>query len=37
VPASEDEMISYTDKLMYRVKSTGKNNVLTETFMPTGA
>ena len=30
VPASEDEIISFTDKLMYRVKSSGKNNVLTQ-------
>jgi diguanylate cyclase (GGDEF)-like protein len=34
VPESEDEMISFTDKLMYRVKSTGKNNVMTEEFKP---
>lgn len=32
VPASEDEIISFTDKLMYRVKSSGKNNVLTDEF-----
>jgi diguanylate cyclase (GGDEF)-like protein len=30
VPESEDEMISFTDKLMYRVKSSGKNNILTD-------
>jgi diguanylate cyclase (GGDEF)-like protein len=32
VPQSEDEMVSFTDKLMYRVKSAGKNNLLTEEF-----
>ena len=37
VPASEDEVISFTDKLMYRVKSSGKNNVLTEVFATSGA
>ncbi len=30
VPESVDEMISFTDKLMYRVKSSGKNNILTD-------
>jgi len=37
VPASEDEIISFTDKLMYRVKAGGKNDVLTEVFTPSGA
>jgi len=37
VPQSEDEIISFTDKLMYRVKSSGKNNVLTEEFTAFGA
>jgi len=32
VLASEDAMISFTDKLMYRVKSAGKNNVSIEVF-----
>jgi diguanylate cyclase (GGDEF)-like protein len=32
VPETDDEIISFTDKLMYRVKSSGKNNVLTEVF-----
>jgi diguanylate cyclase (GGDEF)-like protein len=32
VPDSEDEMISFTDKLMYRVKSSGKNNILAQIF-----
>jgi diguanylate cyclase (GGDEF)-like protein len=32
VPATDDEIISFTDKLMYRVKASGKNNVLTEVF-----
>ncbi len=36
VPGSEDEMISFTDKLMYRVKSSGKNNLLTEVFAMSG-
>jgi diguanylate cyclase (GGDEF)-like protein len=36
-PESEDEIISFTDKLMYRVKSSGKNNVLTEVFATSGA
>ncbi len=33
VPASEDEIISFTDGLMYRVKSSGKNEILTEVFI----
>ena len=37
VPESEDEMISFTDKLMYRVKSSGKNNILTDEHMLAGA
>jgi GGDEF domain-containing protein len=37
VPASEDEMISFTDQLMYRVKAAGKNNILTEIFTAPGA
>ena len=32
VPESEDEIISFTDKLMYKVKSSGKNNVLVKEF-----
>ena len=32
VPASEDEMISFVDKLMYQVKSSGKNDIRTEIF-----
>ena len=34
VPESEDDIISFADKLMYRVKSSGKNNVVTEVFAP---
>lgn len=37
VPESEDEMISFTDKLMYRVKSSGKNNILTDEHELAGA
>jgi len=36
VPDSEDQIISFTDQLMYRVKASGKNNVLTETFAMRG-
>ena len=32
VPASEDEIISFTDKLMYQVKSGGKNDLRTAIF-----
>lgn len=32
VPDCEDTIISFTDALMYRVKSAGKNNVLTDVF-----
>lgn len=32
VPASEDAMMAFTDKLMYRVKAAGKNDILTEVF-----
>ncbi len=32
VPESEDEIISFADRLMYRVKASGKNNVVTEVF-----
>ncbi len=32
VPASEEVVIGFTDKLMYRVKASGKNNVLMEEF-----
>jgi diguanylate cyclase (GGDEF)-like protein len=37
VPVSEDEIISFTDKLMYRVKASGKKNILTEEFAGSGA
>ena len=37
VPASEDEMISFTDKLMYRVKSSGKNDILADEYTGGGA
>ena len=37
VAASEDAIISFTDKLMYEVKSAGKNNVMTEVFAASGA
>jgi diguanylate cyclase (GGDEF)-like protein len=37
VPESEDEIISFTDRLMYRVKSSGKNNMLTDTFTASGS
>jgi diguanylate cyclase (GGDEF)-like protein len=37
VPESEDEMISFTDKLMYRVKSSGKNDILTDEYAGGGA
>ena len=36
VPESEDEIISFCDKLMYQVKSSGKNNVLAEVFAASG-
>jgi PleD family two-component response regulator len=36
VPNSEDQIISFTDQLMYRVKSSGKNYVLTEAFAMRG-
>ena len=32
VPESDDEIISFTDNLMYRAKSSGKNKVLIEVF-----
>ena len=32
VPASEDEVILCADRLMYRVKTSGKNNVLAEIY-----
>ena len=32
VPKSADEIISFCDKLMYQVKSSGKNNILTKIF-----
>lgn len=34
VPESEDSVILFTDHLMYRVKSAGKNDILTEVFSP---
>lgn len=36
VPESEDEMISFTDKLMYRVKSSGKNDILADEYVGGG-
>lgn len=36
VPESEDEIISFADKLMYRVKSSGKNNMLADAFAGSG-
>ena len=33
-PVSADDVISFADKLMYRVKASGKNKVMTETFAP---
>ena len=32
VPKSEDDVISFTDQLMYRVKAAGKNNVIYDEF-----
>ncbi len=34
VPTSEDEVILFADRLMYRVKTSGKNNVLCESYPP---
>lgn len=34
VPESEDSVILFTDHLMYRVKTAGKNDILTEVFAP---
>ena len=32
VPGSEDQIISFTDHLMYRAKSSGKNNTVAEVY-----
>ena len=34
VPNVDDEIVSFSDQLMYQVKSSGKNGVLTEIFEP---
>ena len=34
LPDVDDEIVSFSDQLMYQVKSSGKNDVLTKIFSP---